>query len=98
MDSGLRFGDLTPGSFAQQTSDCRHWLDMYTSLLAQIEDVRMRLTDSDKKLSKGNTRVHQGMRASYGSKSPEYVRAQKARIHRRSHRAAVSPAPQVMQA
>ena len=82
VDGNMRFGDLNPETFASEASHCRQLLDTYTGLTAQIQDVRTRLIVANNKLGKSNTRVYQGMRASYGSKSPEYVRAQKTRIYK----------------
>ena len=82
IDIDLRFGDLTPEAFANKLGNCRQLLDAYTSLSAQLQDVRARLQDAGKGLGKDNGRVHQGMRASFGAKSPEYERAHKARIRK----------------
>ena len=90
VDGSMRFGNLTPETFVNEAGACRQLLDMYTALTAQLQDIRARLDEANKKLSKSNTRVYQGMRASYGSKSPEYVRAQKTRIYKSSSRRATT--------
>lgn len=82
LNPDLRFGDLTPEALANRTNNCRQLLEQFTTLTAQIQDVRARLDAEEKLTAKDNTRVHQGVRASYGGKSPEYQRAQKARSRR----------------
>ncbi len=99
VDGTMRFGNLTPETFATEAGACRQLLEVYTALTAQLQEVRARLGEANKNISKANTRVYQGMRASYGSKSPEYVRAQKTRIYKSStRRGTAAPAPQVAQA
>ena len=100
VDGTMHFGTLTPETFAAEAGACRQLLELYTALTAQIQDVRTRLGEANKNISKANTRVYQGMRASYGSKSPEYVRVQKTRIYKSSSRRGTTtpPTPQTAMA
>ena len=97
LDASMRFGDLNPDKVTAQSTTCRQLLDMFTNLDSQIKAVRTRLKKEEKVMSQYNTRICQGMRGSYGAESPEYLRAQKARIQKPSARRAAntpsSPVP-----
>lgn len=101
LNPNLHFGDLTPETLENRSNNCRQLLEQFTTLTAQIQDVRTRLNAEEKLTAKDNTRVHQGVRASYGNKSPEYQRAQKTRNRRSGGRRSkavaevVAPAPAI---
>ena len=86
IDPNLKFGNLTPESIANRSTNCRQLLDLFTSLSAELQDVRTRLAAEEKQLGSDKTRFYQGVRATYGQKSPEYKRAQQARGQRSSGR------------
>ena len=88
LDGSQHYGTLTPAELNKKSASCRQWLDTFTALSAQLQEVRAHLSQEVTDLSKNNGRVYQGMRASYGAKSPEYVRAQKTRIYKTSSRRA----------
>ena len=93
LNGNQQFGTLTPEVLTQKSTNCRQLLDTFTALSSQIQDVRVRLVQEVGDLSKDESRVHQGIRASYGVKSPEYVRAQKTRSKSNSRRSNTSSTP-----